>query len=288
MKSLFETIKAAEAEKYAIGHFNVSTLDAVWGIINAAKKLDKPVVIGVSEGERDFMGIKVVAAIVKTIREEQQYPIFLNADHTYSLERVKEVVEAGFDSVIFDGADLPHEENTKKAKEVVDYVKSVRWQMLVEAEIGYIGKSSALLEEIPKDAAVTEDAMPTAAEAKAFVEATGVDLIAPAVGNIHGMLKNAPQPRISIQRIKEIHAATSAPIVLHGGSGISDQDFNDAIAAGVSYIHINTEIRKAWRDGLKATIAAKPDEVAPYKLLQEAQAQLEEVVKQRLTLFSQL
>lgn len=286
MKSLFETIKEAQDNKYALGHFNVSTLDAVWGIVNAAKKLDLPVVIGVSEGERDFMGVSQVAAIVKSIREDQQYPVYLNADHTYSLERVKEVVAAGYDSVIFDGAELSHQENIKKTKEVVQYVKSVRWQMLVEAEIGYIGKSSALLNEIPANAAITEDSMPTAAEAGEFVQKTGVDLIAPAVGNIHGMLKNAPNPNLSISRIREIHEATSAPIVLHGGSGVSDQDFKDAIAAGVSYIHINTEIRRAWRDGIKKTLEAKPDEVAPYKLLLEAQTGLSRVVEERLKLFS--
>lgn len=281
-------IKYAQEKQVALGHFNVSTVEAIHAIVAAAKSLDVPIIIGVSEGERDFLGVFETAALIKTMRETQKYPIFLNADHTYSLDRVKEVVTAGFDSVIFDGAALSLEDNTVQTKSVVDYVKATRPDMLVEAEIGYIGKSSAMLDELPSNAAITEAQMPQVSEVQTFVNQTGVDLISPAVGNIHGMLKNAPNPHISISRIREIATAVTTPIVLHGGSGIADHQFTEAIAAGIRLIHINTEIRKAWKDSLVTTLTQTPDEVSPYKLLAPPREAIRQVVLNRLRLFNHL
>ena len=286
MSTLIQHIQQAEKKGIALGHFNVSTIEAVWAIINTAKSLNQPIVIGVSEGERDFMGISVIAQAIKAIRRDTHYPIFLNADHTYSLDRVKEVVLAGFDSVIFDGAKLTQEENIRQTKQVVDYVKSTRPEMFVEAELGYIGTSSALLEELPEGALLSLESLPTGQNAHDFVIQTGVDMLAPAVGNIHGMLKNAPNPKLHIDRIKEIRQQGGVPLVLHGGSGISDADFTAAIKAGISLIHINTEIRKAWRQALLQELSQKPDEVAPYKLLKPAQEAISKVVKDRLLLYT--
>src|SRR5438552_941468 len=113
MKTLRETVAEAQEKKIAIGHFNISNLEALWGIFRAAQGLNVPVIIGVSEGERDFIGVKQVVALIKSLQEEFNYPIYLNADHTYSFDRVKEAIDAGFDSVIFDGAKLSFEENVK-------------------------------------------------------------------------------------------------------------------------------------------------------------------------------
>ena len=117
--SLREVIRKAEETKTAVGHFNISTVDQLWAIYHAAKGLNVPVIIGVSEGERDFLGVKQAVLLVKSIREEFNYPIFINADHTYSFERVKEAIDAGFDSVIFDGAKLLMDENIKITKQCV-------------------------------------------------------------------------------------------------------------------------------------------------------------------------
>ncbi len=125
MITLREAIQKARSEKKAIGHFNISNLEAFHGIYEAAKEINVPVIIGVSEKERDFVGIEEVVALVKTIREKDNFPIFLNADHTYSYERVKEAIDAGFDSVIFDGAQLSFEENAKKTKDPRDANKSL-------------------------------------------------------------------------------------------------------------------------------------------------------------------
>lgn len=288
MKSLYSAIQEASDKKVAIGHFNISTLDALWAIFDAAKQLEVPVCIGVSEGERDFLGIEQTVALVKSFRKKYAYPIFLNADHTYSLERVVEAAKLGFDSIIFDGAKLPMEENISKTKEAVVAVKEIDWKILVEAEIGYIGTSSKMLDALPEEATVSPEAMPSGDQVKEFVMATGVDLISPAVGNIHGMLKNANNPELHIDRIADIKQKAGVPLVLHGGSGIRDQNFVDAIAAGIAMIHINTEIRKAWTQGVTEFIKDNPDEVAPYKILTPARDAVKEVVLNRLRLFSGL
>lgn len=279
-----EIIKNAEERGEAIGHFNISNLEMLKAVVSVAKKMNKPVFVGVSEGERDFIGLRQTRALVDSYKPELK--IFLNADHTYSLERVKEAAREGFDAIIFDGAGISHEDNIKKTKEAVDIVKKINPNILVEAEIGYIGKSSKMLESLPEGAAISIEDLPTAEEAREFVEKTGVDLLAPAVGNLHGMLKNAPNPNLQIERIKEIREAAGVPLVLHGGSGVSDEDFKAAIKAGVSIIHISTEMRVAWRKGLEEALKEKPDELSPYRILPEAVKNVERVIEKRLILFS--
>jgi fructose-bisphosphate aldolase class II len=286
MKSLKEYIQDASEKKVAIGHFNISNIEGLWGVFNAAKKLDVPIIIGVSEGERDYIGIPQVAALVKSIREEYQYPIFLNADHTYSFDRVKQAIDAGFDSVIFDGAQLSFEENIKQAKACVDYARSVGREVLVEGELGYIGVSSKLLDAIPEGVTTSGEGLTTPEQAKEFVEKTGVDLLAPAVGNVHGMLKVGHDPRLDIKRVAEIRAAAGVPLVLHGGSGTVDEDFVSAIKAGISIVHINTEIRVAFRKSLELSLQQNPEEIAPYKYLKAAVAGIQKVTEERLKLFN--
>ena len=226
-RSLRECIENASESKVAIGHFNISNLEALWGIFNASKALNVPVIIGVSEGERDFVGVSQIAAIVRSIREKYSYPIFLNADHTYSFEKVKEAVDAGFDSVIFDGAKLPFDENVKITSQCVDYAKKVNPDILVEAELGYIGQSSKILDGIPEGVKLDRSSLTSPEQAKKFVEKTGIDLFAPAVGNIHGMLRGGIDPALDIELIGEIRKACGVPLVLHGGSGNSADDFRN-------------------------------------------------------------
>ena len=286
MKSLREVIADAEAGKTAVGHFNISDSSQLWGIFNAARALDLPVVIGASEGERDFIGVKQMVALVQSIRDEYDYPIYTNADHTYSFERVKEAIDAGFDAVIYDGNKVTHEENLEITKQCVDYARAQDRDVLVEAELGNIGMSSKMLDGIPEGAEITDDMMTLPEELAEFVAHTGVDLIAPAVGNLHGMMKHGNNPRLNIERIAELRAAGGVPMVLHGGSGITDEDFKEAIQAGIGMVHINTEIRKAYRDGIAAYLTENPDEVAPYRYIKAGRDALEGVVTGRMRLFS--
>ena len=286
MMSYRQCIEEAERNRAAVGHFNISNVEALWGIFRAAQKRSLPILIGTSEGERDFLGVHQAVALVRSLREQYDYPIYLNADHTYSFERIKEVVDAGYDSVIIDGAELPLEENVELTKRSVEYARSVNPDILVEAEIGYIGKSSSVFDELPEGAAVTEELLTTPEEAKEFVERTGVDLLAPAVGSVHGMSKKGLHPKLYADRIRDIRTAAGVPLVLHGGSGSSSEDMKEAIAAGITVVHINTEIRLAYRKGLTASLQESPDEIAPYKYLKQAVAEVERVVGEKLDIFS--
>ena len=286
MKSLREYIKEAEERKTAIGHFNISNSEGFWAVVGASKKLNLPVIIGVSEGERDFIGIKQVSALVATVKSEG-LPIFLNADHTYSVDRVKEVIDAGFDAVIIDGAEKSFEENIIMTKESVEYRNSKNQNVLVEAEYGFIGKSSKVLDELPEGVEVSESTMTKPFEATQFVKESGIDLFAPAVGNIHGMVKGG-NPKIDIERIRQIRESTGVPLVLHGGSGITDEEFKQAIEAGISVIHINTEIRLAYKQGIQKSLIENPDEIAPYKYLKPAVQAMQAVVEKRMALFAGL
>ncbi len=242
--------------------------------------------LGVSEGEREFTGVRQAAALVKSIRDEYDYPIFLNADHTHSIANAEAAAKAGFDEIIFDGSALPFEENIAQTKKAIEAIKSINPAILVEGEIGWIGASSAVLDKIPDGVGV----LTTPDEAKQFVDATSVDVLSPAVGNMHGMLKSMVhgnvRKRLNIERIAEIKAAVRIFMTLHGGSGTNDDDFRRAIKSGMTIVHVNTELRLAWRRGVEAALAAAPNEVAPYKILGAAVEAVKKVVSSRLELFS--
>ena len=288
MQTLRELIADAELRKVAIGHFNISDSEGLWGVFNAARKLSVPVILGTSEGERDFIGTRQAVALVRSLREEFDYPVFLNADHTYSFERLKEAVDAGFDAVIFDGSKLSFEENAAETKRCVAYARQTRPEILIEGEIGYIGTSSKLLDEIPEGVAIAPENLTKPEEIERFVKETGVDLVAPAVGNLHGMLKSGKEPALAIPLISELRKAAGIPLVLHGGSGTSDEDFKNAIAAGVSIVHINTELRLAYRKGIQLSLQENPDEIAPYKFMKSGVQEMERIAEARLKLFNGL
>ncbi len=287
MKTLRQYIKEAKDKSVAIGHFNISNLEGLHGIYNAAKKLDLPVIIGVSEGEETFVGLEEVVALVQTIRERDNYPIFLNADHHSSFERVKACIDAGFDMVIIDGAHLPYEENVSITKKCVEYAREVSKNtgrdILIEAELGYIGSGSNIKESIPEGAGV----LTKPEEAKKFVEHTGIDLLAPSVGSIHGLIKSG-KPHINAELVKEISHTVGIPLVLHGGSGLRDEDFTNAISAGVSIVHINSEIRLAFKQAVEKFISENPNEITPAKILQPALNAIAQVVETRLKLFNKI
>ena len=156
--------------------------------------------------------------------------------------------------------------------------------MIIEAEVGYIGTSSKMLDEVPED---VSEVLPTPKDVQNFIEQTGVHAVAPAVGNLHGMLKGRANPALNIELIKNIREAIgNAGMVLHGGSGLTDEDFQNAIQSGMNVVHINTEIRAAYRKGIETGLQANEEEIAPYRYLNYGQDAVYEVVKQRLALFS--
>jgi fructose-bisphosphate aldolase class II len=283
-----DTVLSYRQQGKALAHFNISNLDQARAICDVAQELKEPVIIGVSEGEREYMGVNMVRKVIDELNEEYAIPVFLNADHTYSLVKVMEAVEAGYDSVIVDGAKLPYEENVALVRTCVDairvYEEKTGRRVLVEAELGYIGQSSSLNQSLPEG--VTEANLTTAEQAKDFVIRTGIDMFAPAVGNVHGMLTDAPEPRLHIDRLKEISGVIDIPMVLHGASGNTDEDLKAAIDAGISIIHINTEIRKAFRDGEMEFLEEHPNEIAPYKFGKQGQDEMKKVVRGKMELYT--
>lgn len=286
MVTLLEVLKRAESEAAAIGHFNISDTVTLKAVFESARDQEVPVVVGLSEGERQFFGVRQAAAMVKGLREEYDFPIFVNADHTHSLASAMEAAKAGFDWIVFDRSTLPFEENVRETKAAVEALKAVRPDILVEGEIGDIGSGSEIHDAAPD----LRKGLTTPDEARQFVAETAIDSLAPAVGNMHGMLKSmvtdGVRKRLDIERIRAIKAEARILMTLHGGSGTADEDLRAAIAAGITVVHINTEVRLAWRRGLETALAKEPSEIVPYKLLPVAVESVKSVVNPRLALFS--
>ena len=285
MKKLREVLEEADRDRVAVGHFNVSDLVTLRAVAESARELSVPVLVGVSEGERKFMGVRQVAALVRAIRDEYGVHIFLNADHTHSLPKAVEAAATGFDAVVFDSSQKPFDENVSETKRAVEALKAINPLIIVEGEIGDIGSGSELHETVPESSRI----LTTVEQARQFVAATGVDVLAPAVGNMHGLLRSMARGKVhkhlDIGRISEIKAATGIFVTLHGGSGTDDEDLRKAIHAGVNIVHINTELRLAWRRGIESALANQPDEVAPYKILPAALDAVKAVVHDRIRLF---
>jgi fructose-bisphosphate aldolase class II len=285
MPTLTEVLADARRRKVAVGHFNFSDLVAFNAIVASARALKVPVMVGVSQGERAFVGVAQAAALVRSVREEFGLPIFLNADHTHTLANAEEAARAGFDEIIFDGSSLPFDQNVKQTRTAVEAIKSINPAIVVEGEIGNIGASSEILEKVPENIS----ALTTVAEAQQFIAATHIDVLAPAVGNMHGLLQSMvrgdAQKRLDLGRIAALSQATGIFMTLHGGSGTNDGDFQSAIRAGMTIVHVNTELRLAWRRGIEAALK-QSDEVTPYKILAPAVAAVSAVVTARLRLFN--
>ena len=282
MQTLKEAIEAARDKHIAIGHFNVSDSNQFNAVVAAAAVLNTPVIVGVSEGERKFIGVRNIAAMVAAARAEGKQ-VYLNADHTYSIDGIKEAVDAGFDAVIFDGSHLSFEDNIKQTREAVEYARSAGKGTLVEAEVGRIGTSSKLLDVPPED--IDKD-LTTAEEAAQFVRETSIDLLAPAVGTMHGRLKSGPAPKVDVERVAILREAAGVPLVLHGGSGSSDVDLAAAAKAGCAVIHINTDIRIAYRKGIEEALSVNPDEIAPYKFLAQGTKGVQDMAEKYVRLFT--
>jgi fructose-bisphosphate aldolase, class II len=286
MDTMPSVLARLQKQRVALGHFNVSDVVLLKAVLAAAAEIGVPVLVGASEGERNFFGTQALSALVQSLREQSGVAVFLNADHTHSLTKAVEAVKAGFDSVVADFSALPLAENVARTKEVVETLKAINPSVVVEGEIGDIGAGS----EIHDTMSNGKRNLTTPEEARQFVATTGIDVLAPAVGNMHGMLKSMvtgeEKKRLNIDRIGEIKKAAGVFLTLHGGSGTDDADLRNAIAAGINIIHINTELRVAWRHSLENSLRRQPNEVVPYKILPPVVDSVKQVVASRLKLFN--
>jgi ketose-bisphosphate aldolase len=286
MHTLSKLLEQSQASGVAIGHFNVSDLVLLKAVVSSALELQVPVMVGVSEGERQFVGTRQIAALVRSLRDQFDFPIFLNADHTHSLESAVEAAECGFDAITFDRSALPFEQYIHETKQAIQALKSINPGILVEGEIGDIGTGS----EIHEESSQRPNSFTSPEEARQYVQATGVDILAPAVGNRHGLVKSmvlgTEKKHLDIALIAQIKSAVQVPLTLHGGSGTDDADLQEAISAGINIVHINTELRVAWRRGLEEGLAADINQVVPYKILPFALESVKRITGARLQLFN--
>ena len=276
-----EFLKKARDGHYAVGQFNISNLETLKAILGAARNLKSSVIIGTSEGEREFIGRRQIVKLIEAYREESQIPVILNADHTKSFEEIKKVVDAGYSAVHFDGSELSFEENIKITKEVMEYAKSRDENILVEGELGYLRGGSNIHETVE----IKAEDMTKLDEATEFVKATGIDSLAVIIGNVHGIVKGG-NPKLDLERLKKIkEAAGKVFLVLHGGSGIAEKDIQEAIKIGIVKININTELRVAYVSALKNFLSVKPEETTPYKIFPDVISAIQKITEDKMKLF---
>ncbi|MEK7616186.1 MAG: class II fructose-bisphosphate aldolase [Patescibacteria group bacterium] len=275
-----EYFQKAKQEKWAIGHFNFSTADQLKAIVEAAAELKSPVMVATSEGEEKFIGLEQAIALVRSW-QDLGYPVFLNADHHKTWESVSPCIEEGYDTVLIDASKLPFEENVALTKKVVEYARTIDPDMMVEGELGYLRGDS----EVQKKVEITVDDYTNPRQAQEFVERTGIHRLAIAFGNIHGIVTDQKE-QLNFDVLKDISAAIpETPLVLHGASGLSDEDIKESIKHGICNIHINTELRIAYHDALEKELAKDDESTTPHKFIQPAFDAAKALVKKKLELF---
>ena len=274
-KLLSEARKASSC----IPAFNFYNLETAQAIFTVAKKAKRPVIAAFGEGYLGHASLEVIAGIVKTLAKEHPYPMVLHLDHCQSPDVIHKAIEAGFTSVMYDGSRLPLEENIKNTRAIVDYAHQEN--VSVEGELGYLnpedGSASATDQE--------QDGFTNPAEALRFVTETGVDSLAVAIGNAHGLYKGVPE--LNIQRLTEIYNAVGIPLVLHGCSGIPAIKIQEAVSIAVAKININTELALAGSKGMAQLMQQDPN-VRMEKLMLKARESMAEAMIPFFTLSGKL
>jgi len=278
---MLNIFKKAQKNKYAIGAFNASNLEQLKGIIQAAQKTPSPIIISTSPGESKFVGKKQIRALIDAYKEETGLPLFLHLDHGKDLEIIKEAVEAGYDSIHFDGSELPFEENIKKTKEIAEFCRQNKVKN-IEGELGYLRGKSEIHEEVE----VKEEDLTKPEQAEEFIKGTGITSLAIAIGNIHGIVKGG-NPHLNLDRLREIQekVGDKAFLVLHGSSGTPEEDIKEAIKMGIVKINVNTDLRVAYTQALRQALQNNPEETAPYKIMPPVIEAVQKVVEERIQLF---
>jgi fructose-bisphosphate aldolase, class II len=265
----------AKKEGYALGAFNISNLESILAVCRAATQEDAPVIIQITESSCAYSSMGMLTAMVnQMVKENPELRIALHLDHGGSEDIVRKAIDHGFTSVMFDGSSLSFEENKKRTSAVVSYAREMN--VAVQAELGMLLKA----DESPRDHA---DKLTEPTQAKAFVEQTGIDYLAPAIGNVHGFYQGEPQ--LDFERLRRIAELTGVPLVLHGGSGIPDTDIKTGISLGIHIINIDTELRKAFTQALESTMTEKGDINDARKLLAPSTEAMQRVIQEKMQLF---
>lgn len=268
-------IKKAQREGYAIAAFNIHNLETIQAVVEAAWEEQSPLIIQTTPGTLKHAGIPYVAACVKTAAELYDIPIALHLDHCESFETIVQCIRAGYTSVMIDSSKLPYHENVAAVKRVVDIAKLV--DVAVEGEIGRIGGTEDDMTVDEREAALT---IPE--EAQDFAQAAGVDTLAIAIGTAHGLYKG--EPKLDFERLSAIREKVEIPLVLHGGSGVSDNDIRETIRRGICKINIATELKVPMAQAIQDVFNANPEENDPRKYMGRAKEAVKEVARKKIQL----
>lgn len=271
-----ELLLDAQKNKYAVGAFNINNMEIIQAIIGAAEELNSPVIIQASQGGLKYAGVEYIAALGKLAGRNASVPVALHLDHGTDFDQVMQCIRHGFTSVMIDGSRFPLEENIAFTKKVVEIAHSVG--VTVEAELGKIGGTEDHITVSEKDATFTDPQ-----EAKRFVEETGVDYLAIAVGTAHGVYKG--EPKLDYDRIKAIREVVDIPLVLHGSSGVPSESLQKAISLGICKINIDTDIRASFAKAVNEFVKENPTEIDPRKILSPATEAMKEVIKEKMRIF---
>jgi len=275
-----EMLKDAQKGRYGIGAFNANNMEIIQAIIETAEEEKAPVILQASQGAIKYAGLDMIVAIVKVMAEKAKIPVALHLDHGTDYYQNIKCLRAGFTSLMYDGSNLPFDENVEMTKKVVEMAHAC--DIPVEAELGQIGKMGdsdepgVALERVKESMAVPE-------EAAKFVELTGIDFLAAAVGTIHGC--RTPFAKLDISRIERIRELTGVPLVLHGASGANDEEVKKGIAAGICKINIDTLIRMKFTEKMGEIIRTNPEEIDPRKILGPAKDAAKEIIRDRMRVF---
>lgn len=277
-------MQRSRSQHFAVGAFNIDNQETLIAICRAAQKLQAPVLVEVSDGEVKALGLENIRDMVDNYKAEYGIEMYLNLDHSPTVEACKRAIDAGFEFIHIDISQANHdaseEEIIAKTKEVVDYAAFTG--ALVESEPHYFGGSSNLHTEAIDYEAIKKT-FTTPEGAKSFVEATGIDTFAAAVGNLHGKY---PVPKeLDLDLLGRVREAIACQISLHGGSGTPLHFFEDAAKIGVSKININSDMRIAFRDTLEKVLRENPTEYAVVKLMPEVYEAVQKVVEEKINAF---
>ena len=266
----------AQAGGYAVGAFNTNNLEITHAIVRAAEARKAPVLIQLSAGAIKYAGIDFLPQIVRTHAQQASVPIAIHLDHGPDFDTVMLCLRHGFTSVMRDASKLPFDENVAEIQRVVAAAHAI--DVPVEAELGRIAgaEEHVVVSELEKTMTDPE-------QATEFVEASGADFLAVSIGNAHGFYKG--EPELDFDRLLAIRDAVDVPLVLHGASGIPDSSIRSAVGLGICKINIDTEIRHAFAQSVRQTLAEKPEEIDPRKILGPAIDAMQAVVERKITLF---
>jgi len=282
MKTLKYYLQKAVKEGWSLGQFNFSDFTQMKAIVEVAKEMNSPIILGTSEGESKFFGLKEAVALRDFYLHTFNVPIFLNLDHGKSFEYLKQAIDAGYDMVHFDGSKLSFDENVKITKEVVKYAR--KKGVLVEGEMGRVGNDASRL--YSEKFTIKQEDLTNPIQAGKYVKLTKVDLLAISIGNFHGIEISGIDPNLKLYILKLIKKKTGKlPLVLHGGSGTPQDDINGAIELGIAKININTELRLAFSGNIRRALDFDKEEITPYKFLSGAKSSVQKVVKMKIALF---